>query len=79
MIFFDMNSKNTFNYSYFWFSNDEPKSIEWPKWLTLPVHYQDSHRHSFRFYSPGTLSWYCECDESASSLTILFQSHLSKR
>lgn len=43
MTFFDMNSRNTFNELWTLFS--PPKNTEWPKWLTLPIHYQPSFRY----------------------------------
>lgn len=38
-----MNSRNTFNQR--WTLFNPPKNTEWPKWLTLPVHYRNPLRY----------------------------------
>lgn len=52
-LFFDMNSDNTFKHYYDFWYDDDNKEKEWPKWLTLPEHYQSkddsSALYSFQF------------------------------
>ena len=49
--FFDLNSDNIFREYDFWYNDKKEK--EWPKWLTLPEHYQSkddsSALYSFQF------------------------------
>lgn len=51
MTFFDIHSKDTFNNDWFNWEFPNKGEVEWPKWLTLPVHYNgiEKLKHNYEF------------------------------